>query len=137
MTKMPLERDKLNIFRLRSLSQIHDRPLQMPVLCVVHPDNIAITDNSVIGTGTFIVVYAEKLERVLMTLSGILYRCGQMTSALEDMSKELLSCRTLEQALAVGYKWMKNPMIIADNTAMTRNIKTRRACTLIVHARPV
>lgn len=115
MTKMPLERDKLNIFRLRSLSQIHDSPLQMPVLCVVHPDNIAITDNSVIGTGTFIVVYAEKLERVLMTLSGILYRCGQMTSALEDMSKELLSCRTLEQALAVGYKWMKNPMIIADN----------------------
>lgn len=110
----PEQRNVLHILQLRSLGQLTQMLRQAPVLCVTPTDNLSVDNPISTGFGPVIVVFADRVDQVLVTLSGILYRCGQMTSPLEDMSKELLCCRTLEQALDVGYRWLKNPMIVAD-----------------------
>ena len=110
----PSQANVLHIIQLRSLTQLMEAPLQVPILCITPTDNLTGGRTATTGAGPVILVYADRMDQVLVTLSGILYHCGQMTSPLEDMSKELLRCRSLDQALDVGYRWLKNPLIVAD-----------------------
>lgn len=105
----------LNIVRLRSLSQLAGVPASAPVLCVVHPDNLAVTSSSYFGNNTMVIVFALDLDEVLLTLSAALYTCGQANSNLEELSKALLKCKSVDEALTIGYQWLHTPLLLADH----------------------
>ncbi len=106
---------KLHVLLLRSMNQLVGRSNDLPVLCIVNPENLAVSTNECLGAGIIISVFSQSAEHVLMTLNQITYTLGQQVSPLSNLSRELLGCRSLEQSLAVSFSWLNNPLILADN----------------------
>lgn len=109
------EENVLHLIRVRSLAQVAPQPVRVPVLCVVPAANLTNPSKPVLGNGTFIVAVADDFEQFLVYLSGVFYRCGQRSGRLDELSGVLLKCHTLEETLAVGEKWLKNPLVVTDH----------------------
>ena len=108
------DENTLHVVRLRSLSLITPQPVRVPVLCVVPPGNYMTPFKPFLGSGSFVVVVADSFDKFLISLSDTLYRCGQRSSALDEFSKQLLLCRTLDEVLETGGQWLKNPIVVVD-----------------------
>ena len=104
--------------RLRSLNELPDCPPNVPVLCVVNPDSfvISLEDRHISGpkSGLLILVYAPRSDDVLVKLTEISYRCGQKSSLLGDLSRQLLPCRSIGETLRLGFRYLGNPIIVTD-----------------------
>ena len=61
-------------------------------------------------------VVCSRVETVLLSLPGILYRHGQYSSPLTELSGTFLKCASLDELISAGHRLLDNPVIVTDAT---------------------